>query len=164
MLRGTLKGNSCETGSGNLPGPCSDILMKQRRGSAYYKNNPLKVLNSKYNTFSSTPLGGDININTPGYEDAPGTNVMTPDIDLPDLKRELIGGKNKSSDEIVRNVINGKPPVAVSASPLAGFVSKENFPTEEELILRQKIIIAVIVLWALFFIGSVIYLNFIRRK
>lgn len=60
----------------------TDINLKQRRADAYFRNNPSFVLNSSVNTFSGTPLGGSIDPEMGGYEDAPGTNYGEADIPL----------------------------------------------------------------------------------
>ena len=58
------------------------IDMKQRRACGYFKNNPSAVLNASMNTFTGVPLGGPIDPNMGGYEDAPGTKYGEPDIPL----------------------------------------------------------------------------------
>lgn len=83
-----LRGYNCGK-IGNLSGPCEETLLKQRRASAYYKNNPDKILAPQYTTFTNTPLGGPLDYSIPGYEDAPGTDFRIPDIDMCAFKKEL---------------------------------------------------------------------------
>lgn len=107
MLRNALQGDVCEKVSG-LSGPCSETLMKQRRAAAYFKNNPDEVLNENYNTFTGTPLGGPIDYNMPGYEDAPGTDFRSADIDLCKMKQEMeFGGGEEEKKIYNENEIGG---------------------------------------------------------
>ena len=59
-----------------------DINMRQRRAACYFRNNPSAVLNCSLDTFTGVPLGGPIDPDVPGYEDAPGTKYGEPDIPL----------------------------------------------------------------------------------
>lgn len=164
MLRNALKGDICEKVQG-LPGPCSDTLLKQRRASAFYKNNPDDILNQTFNTFTGTPLGGPLDFNIPGYEDAPGTDIRSEDIDLRKMKQELeMTGEDRPSfneNEIsgiagsLVNMVKDKPTNDISYN----IPSKEEFIGEKifdvKLFGRIKIvyiILFIIVFYILFMI------------
>lgn len=129
MQRNVLQGDVCEKVNG-LPGPCTDTLLKQRRTSAYYKNNPDEVLGKNFNTFTGTPLGGPLDFNMPGYEDAPGTDFREKDIDLCKVKRDFEGQK-EDSVSFNENEISGIASNLVSMVPNSSLTeetqSKEEF-------------------------------------
>lgn len=129
MQRNVLQGDVCEKVNG-LPGPCTDTLLKQRRTSAYYKNNPDEVLGKNFNTFTGTPLGGPLDFNMPGYEDAPGTDFREKDIDLCKVKRDF-EGKKEDSVSFNENEISGIASNLVSMVPNSSLTeetqSKEEF-------------------------------------
>lgn len=159
MLRNALKGDICEKVQG-LPGPCSDTLLKQRRASAFYKNNPDDILNQTFNTFTGTPLGGPLDFNIPGYEDAPGTDIRSEDIDLRKMKQELeMTGEDRPSfneNEIsgiagsLVNMVKDKPTNDISYN----IQSKEDFIGEKifggikifDIIKKILIVIAIVII------------------
>lgn len=123
MIRSTLEGDECIGKLSNFPGPCEDTLLKQRRASAFYKNNPDEVLNNNFNTFTGMPLGGPIDYSMPGYEDAPGTDFRSADVDLCKLRKEMEDTRVKTFEENFGELKKVKP------SPMEPMkkVIKENF-------------------------------------
>lgn len=128
MQRNVLQGDVCEKVNG-LPGPCTDTLLKQRRTSAYYKNNPDEVLGKNFNTFTGTPLGGQLDFNMPGYEDAPGTDFREKDIDLCKVKRDF-EGQSEDNVSFNKNEIGGIASNLVSMVPNSSLT--EETPSKEE--------------------------------
>ena len=109
MIRSTLEGDECIGKLSNFPGPCEDTLLKQRRAAAFYKNNPDEILSDKFNTFTGVPLGGPIDYSMPGYEDAPGTDFRTDDVDLCKLRKQMEDTRVKTFEENFGELKKVKP-------------------------------------------------------
>ncbi len=155
MLRNVLQGDVCEKVQG-LPGPCSDTLLKQRRASAFYKNNPDEILGKNFNTFTGTPLGGPLDYNVPGYEDAPGTDFREKDIDLCKMKKELEG---QEEDHVTfnENEISGIASNLVGMVPTKSMSEDYNVSSKEEFLDNVNISDWIKkLMWIIFAVGIVI--------
>ena len=130
-----------------IPGPTEDILIKQRRAASLYKNNPHLVLESSVNTFDGTPLGGDIDPNMPGYEDAPGSKYGMADIKLDNIISNEYPPKNVVESSDSEEWDNADKPIEIPDKYLETL--KEEFaPTSNNILIG--ILLLLIVLWIVY--------------
>lgn len=127
-----------------IPGPTDEIVLKQRRAASLYKNNPHLVLDSTVNTFDGQPLGGDIDPNMPGYEDAPGSKYGMDDISMDNIVNQGREPEEEEEEEVSDEV----EPTEVKEN-----FSSESFSFDVKFIYIIVILLIFLILFLMWYFG-----------
>ena len=158
MLRNSLQGDVCGKVS-SIPGPCHDTLLKQRRASAFYKNNPYEVLGHNFNTFNGgKPLGGPIDFSISGYEDAPGTDIRQQDVDLCKMKYDMEAREQPDFNEfdgsdvqeIANNIVQMSDSEPIDEEPVVREEFTDKLSFNNIIIIVAVILFLLLVFWLMY--------------